>query len=384
MSALQDQYRDAAGASLSDAHSLPFAVYHDRQIHELEMENIFRNEWVVICAERELPESGDYYAFDLAGEAIAIVRGKDHQLRALSNNCRHRGTQLLDDGFGKIEKMIVCPYHAWAYDDQGELKGAPFPGNVVIEKSAHCLPQFNLDICLGLVFINIADHPRPLSERMQGLEGYAGIFQPEQFDSAIPGATEHWEANWKLAMENAMESYHLFKVHKETLETVTPTKQAYYVAGSADWTLTGGKMVDHAGKISKWLRGNYPEAYDHYLLVSLPPSFVGIMTYDSFGWLTVLPTDNEHCTIRAGATVPSSSGSEDTQSQEFTAAFFAEDKWICERVQKSMHSKKGYGGKLVEMERVVVDFHQFLAARIFGAGTDGFYEPSEPTVFHRG
>ena len=382
MSDLLDQYESYAGAPLESAFSLPFAVYHDEQVYRRECESVFRREWVAICGERELPNPGDYYAFNLVGESIVIVRGKDEQLRALSNNCRHRGTQLLDSGFGNIDKMIVCPYHAWAYDDRGQLKGAPFSGNVAVEKSEHCLPQFLIDTYLGLVFINLDTGASPLSERLAGLAEYAEVFEPQRFDSALPTTEEAWHANWKLAMENAMESYHLFKVHKDTLETVTPTKQAYYVAGSAEWSLTGGKMLDNSSTLSKWFRGDYPEAYDHYLLICLPPSFVGIMTYDSFGWLTVLPVDSEHSEIRAAAVAPQSSAGEDKQSQEFTAAFFAEDKWICERVQKSMHSELGSGGKLVEMERVVVDFHQFLAARLFGCENSPFYQNPEGSVFH--
>ncbi len=380
MSSLLNKYQHVASATLEETKSLPFAVYHDKNIYKLEMEKLFHNEWVVICTERELPEVGDYYAFDLAGEAVVIVRGSDDILRALSNNCRHRGTQLLDDGFGKIDKKIVCPYHAWVYDDQGGFKGAPFSGSIVVEKSQHCLPQFHLGICLGLVFVNLSESPQSLSERMHSIEEYASVFQPERFDNALPDNTEYWNANWKLAMENAMESYHLFKVHKGTLETITPTKQSFYVAGSADWTLTSGKMIDNSSKISKWLSGDYPEVYKHYLLVSLPPSFVGIMSYDSFSWLTVMPSDSEHCTIRAGAIAPKSAD-DNNQEQEFTAAFFAEDKWICERVQKGMHSTRGHGGKLVEMERVVADFHQFLATRLFDTESNEFYENPESTIF---
>ena len=141
-------------------------------------------------------------------------------------------------------------------------------------------------------------------------------------------------------------------------------------------------MKDNAGVLAKWLRGSYPDAYQHYLLISLPPSFVGIMTYDSFGWISVYPTGSDQCLIRAGALTEGSYGLEDEDSQAFTAAFFGEDKAICERVQRGMYSQRGRGGKLVEMERVVVDFHQFLASRLFGAATAPFFDRSADTVFN--
>lgn len=261
--------------------------------------------------------------------------------------------------------------------------GVPFAGEVAIDKGDHCLPEFHLDVYMGLVFVNLSDTPRPLADRFGGIESMLEAFEPQRFDTALPSSEEHWQANWKLAMENAMESYHLFKVHRSTLEQVTPTRGAYYVAGNAEWTLTGGEMKDDAGALEKWFRGSYPDVYHHYLLISLPPSFVGIMDYSSLGWISVYPTGSDQCHIRSGALTEGGYGSEDKDSQAFTEAFFAEDKAICERVQKGMYSQKGRGGKLVEMERVVVDFHQFLASRLFGSAVDPFVDHSANTVFDR-
>ncbi|MEM7292467.1 MAG: Rieske 2Fe-2S domain-containing protein, partial [Pseudomonadota bacterium] len=100
MNNLLDNYQTLATASLTDAHSLPFGVYHDETVYRQEIDSIFRSDWVFVCFEQELPEAGDFFAFSLGGESLAVVRGADGGLRALSNNCRHRGTPLLDDGFG--------------------------------------------------------------------------------------------------------------------------------------------------------------------------------------------------------------------------------------------------------------------------------------------
>ena len=381
MSKLLEQYRTIASQPPGEAQSLPFPVYHHEEIFQYESESLFRREWLFVCCEREIPNSGDYFALEVCGESIVVLRGSDGKLRALSNICRHRGTQLLDDGFGSTGKLIVCPYHAWSYDQQGELKVAAMTKAGEVERDKHCLPHFGLEVHLGLVFINLDPNPGSLSERFEGINEFTGHYQPEQFDTVIPGEIETWQANWKLAMENAMESYHLFKVHRETLETVTPSKLAYYIAGSPEWSLTGGKMLDDSGSLAKWFRGDYPEVYDHYLLISLPPCFVGILTYDSLGWISVLPKDSRKCQIRSGALSRESLGGEDSQSRAFTKAFFAEDKWICERVQQSMYSRLGRGGQLVEMERIVVDFHQYLATRLFDETCGSFHDNSKNTVF---
>ena len=235
-------YEKTAQRSIEVAHTLPFAVYTDQQVHNLEKKNVFLNEWVFIVSEQELYKPGDYFAFILAGEHISIIHGQDGNFRALSNLCRHRGTPLLDEGFGDIEKNIICPYHAWVYNDDGSLKGAPLPGEVTINKNEHCLPRFRLGSWHGLLFIHLGEKPTSLSKRLEGIDRYLIDYELPNFKYGYrASAIEHWDSNWKLAMENAMESYHLFKVHQQTLETVTPTRQAFHIAGSSEWSLTGEK-----------------------------------------------------------------------------------------------------------------------------------------------
>jgi phenylpropionate dioxygenase-like ring-hydroxylating dioxygenase large terminal subunit len=213
--------------------SLPGFAYVSEAVQSLEKVNIFHGDWVFACAEQEVAEAGAYYTFNLHGESITIIRGKDGQLRALSNICRHRGTPPLDPGSG-VTKRLVCPYHAWTYDDRGALVAVPHPGNAKIEKSENCLPQFNLEIWNGLVFISLNPKVEALAKRLAGLDECLKEFDLKQFVYYQTEDQEEWQANWKLIMENAAESYHLFKVHKETLETVTPTKQASYLQGSSE------------------------------------------------------------------------------------------------------------------------------------------------------
>ena len=85
----------------------------------------------------------------------------DGELRAMSNACRHRGTQLLDTGHGQVN-TIVCPYHAWAFGLDGAFRGAPMTGDVAIDADAHCLPRFALEVFAGVVFVNVDGRARPL------------------------------------------------------------------------------------------------------------------------------------------------------------------------------------------------------------------------------
>lgn len=355
---------EAAIQPLERAKSLPFSAYTDPAVFDAESQHIFTNDWVFACMAGEVSAAGDYFALTIAGEPVMIMRGDDGDLRALSNICRHRGTVILDEGFGKTEKYITCPYHAWAYSKEGALKAIPYNKIIAVDRAEHQLTKYAVSVWNGLVFVNLDVDAKLLSDRLSGIDEYLALFEPQSFDQVSPGETEIWQTNWKLAMENAMESYHLFQVHENTLETYSPTRDAYYIAGSSEWSLTGGSTQRKKGLVERMLGGSHSELYDHYVLVSLPPSFVGILSYGTFGWLSVHPIDAKTTQIRSGATHINGGVEGGAQSDDFTKAFFLEDKQMCERVQKGMQSKLSKGGKLVDMERVVVDFHQFLGTRL--------------------
>ena len=363
-----------ASQPLEAASSLPFEVYSDPAILVEEARQIFHKEWVFVCMAPELPNPGDYFALHLAGEPIAIVRGDDGELRALSNVCRHRGTRLLDNGLGSVDKYIVCPYHAWAFSKQGELKAVPHNKVIAVDADSHALPEFKLAVWHGLVFVNLDVEASPLESRLGDIDRYLQAYEPETFSAVSQGEIETWTTNWKLAMENAMESYHLFKVHEQTLEVFSPTRDAYYIAGSSEWSLTGGLTQRKKGLLEKMFS---EEIHDHYVLVSLPPSFVGVLSYGSFGWLSAHPISEDETMIRSGSISLPSMAKYNQGSDDFTKAFFAEDKEICERVHQGMRAQFGRGRKLTDMERVVVDFHQFWATRLGSTSPTEFFEECE-------
>ncbi|MEM7250044.1 MAG: aromatic ring-hydroxylating dioxygenase subunit alpha [Pseudomonadota bacterium] len=342
------------------ALTLPFAAYRDRSVFREEMRTVFLTDWLFVCAEQEIPDAGDYYALRVGPEPVVIIRGRDGVARAFANVCRHRGTQLLDDGFGRIDRRMVCPYHAWAYDDLGELQAVPFSKDSHVEREAHALVRFEVSTWRGLLFVSLGDPPLSLEARVAHVDALLDFFDQGQLNAASPGPIELWHSNWKLIMENAMESYHLFKVHTDTLETITPTRGSYYVTGDSEAVLTGGGPPAKADRL--------PSAValeQHYLLVSLPPNFVGVLDGESLSWISVFPIDAETSVVRSGGLTSNLNGYERTSTREFVLAFFAEDQAICERVQRSMGATLSRGGRLTEMERVVVNFHHYLGSRLF-------------------
>ncbi len=353
---------------LGEAEALPFASYRNPELLGLEQREIFERDWVFVCTEADLRERGDYQALVIADEPVVVLRGKDGKLRALSNVCRHRGAVMLRGGGNA--KRIVCPFHAWTYEDTGALRGVPHCGEVAVDKDTHGLRRFRVDSLFGLVFVSLNEDAPPLEARFRGLAKYFSRRRIDTFHHA--GEIEHheWKANWKLPMENFVEGYHFFAVHPETVESAARTRDCFYVEGHAEWSITGGSQLDEPSSIKDWLLGRASEV--EYLSICLPPNFVCNLYEDYMTWARVLPTGPTTCEIATGYCMREPHEASE-QLKEFNARIFEEDREICERVQHGVSSRTAKGGQLVELERAVVDFHQYLGSRLFGEGSKGVF-----------
>src|SRR5450755_1325598 len=107
------------------ASTLPGRYYYDTAIYDQEMERIFSQMWVCVGRAETLSDPGTYQLVTLGQESIIIVRGRDHELRAFYNVCRHRGARLCTEAAGQLKGSIQCRYHAWTYGLDGQLIGAP-------------------------------------------------------------------------------------------------------------------------------------------------------------------------------------------------------------------------------------------------------------------
>ena len=105
------------------ARAMPKSVYTSDAFLAHEIEDIFKRDWFCVGRADMLKNPGDYTTLELAGQPIMVIRDQKGTLRAQSNVCRHRMSTLLE-GSGNA-KSIVCPYHAWTYNMDGTLRGAP-------------------------------------------------------------------------------------------------------------------------------------------------------------------------------------------------------------------------------------------------------------------
>lgn len=197
--------------------------YSSAAVWDEERERIWFGGWIGIGREAEIAEPGDFIVRDLAGESIIVTRNREGAIRGFYNVCAHRGTKLLDETgtgtCGHVSKAFKCPYHAWAYDLNGELLGQPlakaaFAG---LERSELGLLPVPVAERHGVIFAAPeGEDPIDVAAELCGLGPELGEFD---FDGFVPYAERSgvFNANWKLLYDTALESYHIFSLHRESL-----------------------------------------------------------------------------------------------------------------------------------------------------------------------
>jgi choline monooxygenase len=214
-------------------------AYTSADFHALERDAIFARSWVPVCVTAELAEPGSYVVVDVAGRSLLVCRNRAGELRAHHNVCRHRGTRLVENERGRVERFFQCPYHAWAYDLDGACLGTPLftpesgipddqrevfdmAGVREFDKADYGLHSVRVDSWGCLVFVCLDPEGPSLAHELGDLpERLAGYRLHEH--RLLRRVEYEIEANWKLVAENFMEYYHLPWVHPGLVK-VSPMK----------------------------------------------------------------------------------------------------------------------------------------------------------------
>ena len=200
---------------LREAQTLPPACYSSAAFYEGEIRNIFLKKWNLVGRIDYLPNPGHYLTHELAGVRFFVMHGSDGVLRAFANTCRHRGAQLLD-GEGVCER-IVCPYHSWAYSNEGRLTHANGMEEARdFDPSGYGLTEIRLSTWAGFVFINFDDNADDLSAYIGDLDQYTRSYHLEDMVT-VKRMEFSVRTNWKSYVENSMESFHHPSVHKDSV-----------------------------------------------------------------------------------------------------------------------------------------------------------------------
>ena len=204
-----------AALPLARARAMPPAVYHDPGVHQLELERIFRRGWHCAGRAGSIPRPGDWFTWQLADQPVFVMRGSDGEVRAFANVCRHRMMRLLD-GQGSCQR-IVCPYHAWTYDIDGQLRAARhMQHSEGFETGAIRLAPVRCEVWQGWVYLSLDESAAPVAEALARLSDIVADYGMGEYVEVL--REDHvWNTNWKLLTENFMEGYHLPVTHRATV-----------------------------------------------------------------------------------------------------------------------------------------------------------------------
>lgn len=192
-------------------HALGQDFYRRKDVFEREVERIFLKSWILAGHQSQVPEAGDFFVFEIAGESIIIVRSDGERINALLNVCRHRGSRVCLEEQGHTARF-VCPYHAWTYDLNGELQAAPQVMDV-LDTGKYPLRRARLENLNGLLFINF-----DMNAEFAPIAADIGkVLAPYDLPHTKLAHRESYRirSNWKLAVENYCECYHCVPAHRE-------------------------------------------------------------------------------------------------------------------------------------------------------------------------
>ncbi|MCY4148837.1 MAG: aromatic ring-hydroxylating dioxygenase subunit alpha [Gammaproteobacteria bacterium] len=203
-----------------ESYTMPARFYTDPAVYELEMEKIFFCSWIYVGHVSQLRAPGDYLTAKINDQDLLVIRSHSGELRAFYNVCAHRGHELLY-GQGSIN-LIVCPYHAWSYDFDGNLKMARNSENVDgFNKSDFSLKSVRVEEFCSMVFINLDDNAASLKELSGDLENEIRSFCPD-IDTLQMAQRDIYnvQCNWKVIIDNFLECYHCAPAHKDFVDLV--------------------------------------------------------------------------------------------------------------------------------------------------------------------
>ena len=252
---------------------LPGLAYRDPVVYEAEVAQIFRTGWISVACGQNVPNSGDLFPIRIAGFSLFVARDEGDRVRVFYNLCRHRGARLVEQACHSQAGRIVCPYHAWAYALDGQLKSVlrlrggaknvpPVPRVAEPEMDRLGLIRVRSAVWRDIVFVNLSGDAQPFDEFIKPLADRIANWTESELR---PLCSDEYEiqANWKLAAENFVDTYHLPVVHSQLSEGFGGTLSIEDIEISDE--IIGVAMPDGYGKDSgqaDWLMPRFPGLRD--------------------------------------------------------------------------------------------------------------------------
>ncbi len=233
-------------------HSLDARYYTDPAIFEQEMQGLLSKTWQFAGHVSQIPNVGDYFAFEIAGQRLFSIRGRDGEIRTFYNVCQHRAHELVN-GTGNT-RVVVCPYHSWTYELTGKLRSGPniksVPG---FDRENICLTDVRTEDFNGFIFVNLDPDTAPMDEWFPGVREEIAEYVPNIRDLApLEWVEIPEECNWKVSVENYSECYHC-PINHQTFATGVIKPETYDIQ-----PMEKGYVLRHTTECQSMDKMTYP------------------------------------------------------------------------------------------------------------------------------
>jgi phenylpropionate dioxygenase-like ring-hydroxylating dioxygenase large terminal subunit len=195
-------------------------IYVDETVYREEIRKIFGRTWVYVAHESEVRAPGEFKTTTIGETPVIVVRDDDGQLRVVINRCRHRALTVCEAARGTT-KFFRCIYHGWTYGTDGALTGVPYPagyGTHFSRADYGLQPVARVDTYRGFIFASLAPEGDSLREHLAGAAPFLDAFADAAPDGDLEARRgEHkylFDGNWKFQLENSVDGYHPFFVHR--------------------------------------------------------------------------------------------------------------------------------------------------------------------------
>ena len=372
---LEDVLKD-----VNEAKGLPNAHYVDEAVFREETQRVLYENWSAIGFAMDIPEHGDAMPVDFLGMPLVAVRDKEGNVNVFQNTCRHRGMILVQEK-SRLRGTFRCPYHSWCYGLDGRLVTTPHvggPGHNThedIKRDELGLARIASHVWRDIIFVNVSGDAPPFEDyAADAIERWKEYDQPMVHGGEISSFKLDVKTNWKLAVENYCESYHLPWVHPG-LNSYSRLEDHYHIEEpgrfSGQGTLVyrqlegekGEKFPDFPNLSDKWDTGaEYIALYPNVLLgVHRDHAFAIILEPKS------LDRTVEHVELyytEEGAEAADYAALRRKNAEQWKVVF-EEDVFVVEGMQKGRHGSYFDGGKFSPaMDGPTHLFHHWVASQM--------------------
>ena len=366
---------------IEQATGLPNEAYISEVYARFERDEILARTWTCIGVGAHVPNPGDVRPIALLGLPLILLRDHSNRIKVFHNVCSHRGMELVSEA-GSLRKLIRCPYHSWTYDLDGSLVATPSvggPGRTDcpgFDRARHGLKPVRTAVWADVIFVNLSgdappfgDYIAPVAERWRDFDlsllRHGGADSSFEFDIAC---------NWKLAVENYCEAYHLPWVHPG-LNSYSRLEDHYDITEYGLYAGQGSRVYsprfsDDGAEFPKfpnlpetWLRGAeyvalFPNVLlgihaDHFFVVYLEPVSAGrTREYFEIYYVGDEPLGDDYAALRAA-------------NSRGWRSVFNEDQDVVERLQRGRASPAFDGGVFSPvMDGPTHCFHKWVASAL--------------------